>query len=67
MQRVLMPIIQHTVQWGMVWWGLLFIGSVLNAIGTRALPDANTTLIAVLAAGIGLALGVTAKVRGRWI
>lgn len=67
LERVLTAVIQHSQQWGMVWFGFIFWGSVLNALGAEAWPDANAWAVATAAAVIGLAAGIVAKVRGRWI
>ncbi len=65
--RVLTALIGHSQSWGMVWFGLIFWGSVLNAIGAEVWPDAESAVVATGAAVVGLAAGATAKVRGRWI
>lgn len=65
--RALTAVIEHTQTWGMVWFGLIFWGNVLNAIGTEVWPDADSLVVAAGAAVVGLATGVVAKVRGRWI
>lgn len=65
--RALTAVIEHTQTWGMVWFGLIFWGNVLNAIGTEVWPDADSLVVAAGAAVVGLAAGVLAKVRGRWI
>jgi len=65
--RALTGVIGHSQRWGMVWFGVVFWGSVLNAIGTEVWPDADSLAIGAAAAAIGLVGGVLAKVRGRWI
>ena len=52
---------EHTTSEGIFW------GSVLDAIGTEVWPDADSLVVAAGAAIVGLAAGVVAKVRGRWI
>jgi len=65
--RALTVVIGHSQRWGMVWFGLLFWGSVMNAVGTEAWPDANALAVGAVAAVVGLTGGLVAKVRGRWI
>ena len=58
---------EHSEAWGMVWFGLIFWGSVINAVAAAALPDANSALLAWAAYATGLAIGMFAKARGGWL
>jgi len=53
----------HISKWNMVWFGLIFWGSVFNAIAIQ-LEVMLGSLIWYLC---GLALGFIAKIRGTWL
>ena len=53
----------HISKWNMVWFGLIFWGSVFNAIAIQ-LEVMLGSLIWYLC---GLALGLIAKIRGTWL
>ncbi len=59
--------IEHSENWGMVWFGLIFWGSVLNALIPLYLPTLANSVGTLSAFALGLALGVTAKIRGGWL
>ncbi len=59
--------IEHSQNWGMLWFGLIFWGSVINAIALQLLPAADPVLIAWAAYATGLASGAFAKARGGWL
>lgn len=65
--RSFTAVMGHSQQWGMVWFGLIFWGSVLNAVGTKVWPNAHSVALGAAAAVLGLTAGWVAKVRGRWI
>lgn len=67
LMRLLAAVMTHTQRWGMVWFGLVFWGSVLNAIATDLWPDTAAWLLVTSSAAIGLTLGLVAKGRGRCI
>ena len=64
---VITAAIEHSEEWGRVWFGLLFWGSVFNAIALEVVPDATTAARVVASFGAGLAIGVVGKLRGRWL
>jgi len=53
----------HISNWNMVWFGLIFWGSVINAIAEIYLIN-NYSVLCYLS---GLLLGLIAKIRGTWI
>ncbi|MDG1247737.1 MAG: hypothetical protein P8O14_00010 [SAR86 cluster bacterium] len=53
----------HISKWNMVWFGLIFWGSVFNAIAIQ-FEVMLGSLIWYLS---GLALGLIAKIRGTWL
>lgn len=66
-ERAVTALIQHSNTWGPPWFGLIFIGSVLNAVARDVWPEGNNLLIALASAGIGLGAGLVAKHRGVWL
>lgn len=59
--------IAHSQDWGMLWFGLIFWGSVINAIAVQTLATADPALVAWASYATGLAIGALAKVRGGWL
>jgi hypothetical protein len=53
----------HISNWNMAWFGLIFWGSVINAIAEIYLIN-NYSVLCYL---FGLLLGLIAKIRGTWI
>ena len=53
----------HISNWNMVWFGLIFWGSVINALAEIYLIN-NYSVLCYL---FGLLLGLIAKIRGTWI
>ena len=59
--------LRHADEWGMVWFGLVFWGSVLFATAQRVWPDGDATLQLIVAGSIGAAGGLAARRRGYWL
>ena len=59
--------IEHSENWGMVWFGLIFWGSVLNASIPLYFPSLANGQGTVIAFAAGLAAGIAAKARGGWL
>jgi hypothetical protein len=53
----------HIASWNMVWFGLIFWGSVFNAIAIQF----EVMLSSLIWYLCGLALGLIAKIRGTWL
>ena len=53
----------HISNWNMVWFGLIFWGSVINAIAEICLVNNNSIFCYLF----GFLLGVIAKIRGTWL
>ena len=66
-KRALAAAIQHSNTWGPVWFGLIFIGSVLNAVGSDLWPDVHNLTLAAVSGAVGLGAGLVAKRRGVWL
>ncbi len=58
--------LQHLSKWGLVWFGLIFWGSIFNAILERLFLDASSLIFLFLAYLLGLILGLLAKYKG-WV
>ena len=63
MEKLNAIISNHIANWNMVWFGLIFWGSVFNAIAIQ-FEIMLSSLIWYLC---GLALGLIAKIRGTWL
>ena len=53
----------HISKWNMVWFGLIFWGSVFNAIAIQL----EVMLGSIIWYLCGLAIGLIAKIRGTWL
>jgi len=60
-------ILNHISNWGKFWFGLIFLGSVLNAVLEKFTSLSGTSYIWVLAYGSGALIGLVAKIRGAWL
>ena len=59
---------QHLSSWGLVWFGLIFWGSIFNAISTYLFQDTHDLIFIISAYTLGLMLGLLAKFKGwSWI
>tara|TARA_B000000437_G_scaffold204014_1_gene169300 strand:- start:656 stop:853 length:198 start_codon:yes stop_codon:yes gene_type:complete len=50
-----------------VWFGLIFIGSVLNAIAQKIYLLESTPFVTTVCFFIGFIIGLIAKIRGKWL
>ena len=66
-ERWVTAALEHSETWGMVWFGLLFWGSVLFAVAQQTFADASPWTVGWAAYATGLAAGLVAKVRGGWL
>ena len=60
-------ILNHISNWGKFWFGLIFLGSVLNVVLEKFTSLSGTSYIWVLAYGSGALIGLVAKIRGAWL
>jgi len=60
-------ILNYISNWGKFWFGLIFLGSVLNAILEKFTSLSGTSYIWVLAFGSGALIGLVSKIRGAWL
>ena len=57
----------HIENWGMVWFGLIFLGSIFNEFFIFNALNISVLNINLFPYLLGLMLGLVAKYRGRWI
>ena len=60
-------ILNHISNWGKFWFGLIFLGSILNAMLEKFTLLSGTPHIWLLAFGFGDLIGLIAKIRGVWL
>ena len=56
-------LLNHITKWNMVWFGLIFWGSVFNAASVQIGMSYSPVLWYLL----GLLFGIIAKIRGTWL
>ena len=56
----------HLTNWGLVWFGVIFWGSIFNATSVHFFENSDQLVFSLLAYSIGLILGLLGKYRG-WI
>ena len=66
-KKLIAKAIEHSENWGMVWFGLIFWGSILNASIPLYFPSLANNQGTAIAFAVGLIVGVAAKVRGGWL
>ena len=67
MKTIITALINHIKSWNMVWFGLIFWGSVLNAFAAEFGLLANNPNLSYFFFLFGLILGLAAKFRGTWL
>ncbi|MDG1721489.1 MAG: hypothetical protein P8I12_01280 [SAR86 cluster bacterium] len=67
MKTIITVLINHIKSWNMVWFGLIFWGSVLNALAAEFGLLANNPNLSYFFFLFGLILGLVAKFRGTWL
>ena len=59
--------LNHISNWGKLWFGLIFLGSIFNEIFREFNILSGSYLVWVLAYGLGALIGLIAKIRGAWL
>ena len=67
MQHVLESISNQIESWGMIWFGLIFLGSIFNEFSLLNSINISVININLFPYLLGLTFGIIAKLRGRWI
>ena len=60
-------IFDHISNWNKVWFGLIFLGSVINAVLQTFNFVGDSPYVLVFAFGAGALIGLVAKIRGAWL
>ena len=60
-------ILDHISNWNKFWVGLIFLGSVINAILKKSNLVGDSPYVLVFAFGAGALIGLVAKIRGAWL
>ena len=60
-------IFDHISNWNKVWFGLVFIGSVINAVLKKFNLVGDSPYVLVFAYVAGALIGLVAKIRGAWL
>ena len=66
--KIITLFFEHITNWGLVWFGLIFWGSIFNAIFHNFLGDNHSLSFVLTAYLLGLILGLLGKYKGwSWI
>ena len=60
-------LLNHISNWGKLWFGLIFLGSILNETFEKFNILNGSSYIWLIAFGSGALLGLIAKIRGAWL
>jgi len=66
-EALMEKIFNHITNWGKFWFGLIFLGSIFNAIIEKSNFFDNSPNISIWAFGLGALIGLIAKIRGAWL
>ncbi|MDA9608685.1 hypothetical protein N9S24_01335 [SAR86 cluster bacterium] len=61
-----MKLLELILDWKMAWFGLIFLGSIFNAIAFELGMLENSSEITYICYAFGFILGLVAKLRGTW-
>jgi len=66
--KIITLFIEHITNWGLVWFGVIFWGTIFNAIFLYFLDNNHGFLFTLTAYLLGLVLGLLGKYKGwSWI
>ena len=57
----------HISNWKIAWFGLIFMGSIINAVLQKSSLVIDSPYVSVFAFGAGALIGLVAKMRGAWL
>ena len=60
-------ILEKIISYNKAWFGLIFIGSVLNAIALKLSAFNNVPNISIWCFLLGFLVGIIAHIRGKWL
>jgi len=64
--KIVTLFVKYLTNWGLVWFGVIFWGSIFNAISAHFFQSSNQFVFTLVAYLLGLILGLLAKYRG-WV
>ena len=67
MKALVESLSDHIENWGMVWFGLIFLGSIFNEFSLFSALNISLLNINLFPYLLGLTFGLVAKYRGSWI
>ena len=67
MNSLLEKIFNHIENWKKFWFGLIFFGSIFNALAEKSTFLSSMANISLIAFGLGACIGLVAKYRGEWL
>ena len=67
MKALVESLSDHIENWGMVWFGLIFLGSIFNEFSLLNALNISVLNINLFPYLLGLIFGLVAKYRGSWI
>ena len=63
MERFVEIILAHSK----IWFGLIFIGSVLNAASQKLVILSHVPYLSLISFSLGFIIGLVAHIRGKWL
>jgi len=60
-------LLNHISNWGKLWFGLIFLGSILNETFEKFNILNGSSYIWLIVFGSGALIGLIAKIRGAWL
>ncbi|MFP6663602.1 MAG: hypothetical protein VCC00_05325 [Deltaproteobacteria bacterium] len=67
MQELIETVFAHSENWGKVWFGMLFWGSVIGAGLLALFPMLSPVVVYAGAASVGATIGLIGRARGNWV
>ena len=64
---IIEKILDHISNWNKFWFGLIFLGSAINAILKKSNLVGDSPYVLVFAFGAGALIGLVVKIRGAWL
>ena len=67
MQKLGSFVLSHIQYWAKAWFGLIFLGSILNEISHQLTHLASISNVSLWSYAAGAAIGLMAIYRGKWL
>jgi len=59
--------LENILAYNKIWFGLIFIGSILNAVSQELLILSEVPYLSSISFLLGLVAGIVAHIRGKWL